>query len=99
MTFDTSGATIRLRLRGGHRLRQRLGCLSGSLSVGVAVFAGILEFAATHMGLCAAIVRTFQTFAASDVSQMQRRDVQLWLSLLNLLDSSVVPSNYLVDTQ
>lgn len=31
--------------------------------------------------------------------RMQRRDVQLWLSLRNLLDCSAVPSNYLVDTQ
>lgn len=31
--------------------------------------------------------------------RMQRRDVQLWLSLRNLLDCSAVRSNYLVDTQ
>ena len=33
------------------------------------------------------------------LSRMQRRDVQPWLSLRNLLDCSVVRSNYLVDTQ
>lgn len=33
------------------------------------------------------------------LSRMQRRDVQLWLSLRNLPDRSVVPSNYLVDTR
>ena len=33
------------------------------------------------------------------LSRMQRRDVQLWLSLRNLLDCSVVRGNYLVDTR
>lgn len=37
MTFETSGATIRLRLRGGHRLRQRL----GNLAIGIHVHVGI----------------------------------------------------------
>ena len=37
--------------------------------------------------------------SAPHLSRMQRRDVQPWLSLRNLLDCSVVRSNYLVDTQ
>lgn len=37
MAFDTSGATIRLRLRGAHRLRQRL----GNLAIGIHVHVGI----------------------------------------------------------
>ena len=70
--------------------------VSFPLAVFVSVFCRSLQM---NMGLCVAIVRIFQTFATSDMSQMQRRDVPLWLSLRNLLDRSVAPSNYLVDTQ
>lgn len=37
MTFEISGATIRLRLRGGHRLRQCLGCIALGVNVHVGV--------------------------------------------------------------
>lgn len=44
-------------------------------------------------------IRSNYLSASPHLSRMQRRDVQPWLSLRNLLDCSVVRSNYLVDTQ
>ena len=44
-------------------------------------------------------IRSNYLSAPPHLSRMQRRDVQLWLSLRNLLDCSAAPSNYLVDTR